>query len=92
MFPALTQSNCCLGITFRNLPGKIVLYSIYVIMYVHGNQLTQTTDDEDDGRHTLNLSYYQSKTALSYSFFDDCFFYGRLFKYLLFKKTRFHGQ
>jgi hypothetical protein len=23
--------------TFRNLPSKIVLYSIYIIMYVHGN-------------------------------------------------------
>ncbi len=43
--------------TFRNLPSKIVLYSIYVIMYVHGNQLTRTTDD-DNGRHILNLSYY----------------------------------
>ena len=30
--------------TFHNLPSKIVLYSIYVIMYVHGNQLLQTTD------------------------------------------------
>ncbi len=29
-------------------------------MYVHGNQLTRTTDDEDDDDdgHTLNLSYY----------------------------------
>ncbi len=26
------------------LPSKIVLYSIYIIMYVHGNQLLQTTD------------------------------------------------
>ena len=23
-------------------------------MYAHGNQLTRTTDDDDDGRHTLN--------------------------------------
>jgi hypothetical protein len=30
--------------TFRNLPSKIVLYSIYVIMYARGNQLTRTTD------------------------------------------------
>ncbi len=38
--------------------SKIVLYSIYVIMYIRGNQLTQTTDDDDDdddGQHTLNL-------------------------------------
>jgi hypothetical protein len=44
------------------LLSKIVLYSIYVIMYVHGNQLTQTTDHRprttDHRRHTLNLSYY----------------------------------
>jgi hypothetical protein len=45
--------------TFRNLPSKIVLYSIYAIMYVRGNQLTQPTDHrpQTDG-HTLNLSYY----------------------------------
>ena len=45
--------------TFRNLPSKIVLYSIYVIMYIRRNQLTQTTDHrlQTDG-HTLNLSYY----------------------------------
>jgi hypothetical protein len=30
--------------TFHNLPSIIVLYSIYVIMYAHGNQLTWTTD------------------------------------------------
>jgi hypothetical protein len=29
--------------TFHNLPSKIVLYRNYVIMYVHGNQLTWTT-------------------------------------------------
>jgi hypothetical protein len=38
------------------LLSKIVLYSIYVIMYVHGNQFTRTTDDGQ--QHTLNLSYY----------------------------------
>ncbi len=45
--------------TFRNLPSKLVLYSIYVIMYICGNQLTQTTDHrpQTDG-HTLNRSYY----------------------------------
>ncbi len=52
----------CGNSTFLNLPSKIVLYSIYVIMYVHGNQLTQATDHRrqttDGGRHTLNLSYY----------------------------------
>ncbi len=38
---------------------KIVLYSIYAIMYVHGNQFTQTMDHRPqitDG-HTLNLPY-----------------------------------
>ncbi len=29
-------------------PSKIVLYSIYVIMYVHGNQLLQTDYDDNN--------------------------------------------
>ncbi len=41
-----------------HLGSKIVMYSIYVIMYVHGNQLLQTTDKDDNGQHTLNLFYY----------------------------------
>ena len=44
------------------LLSKIVLYSIYVIMYVHGNQLTQTDNGPrttDHGRrHTLNLYFF----------------------------------
>ncbi len=48
------------------LLSKIVMDSIYVIMYVHGNQLTQTTDHRQqttDG-HTLNLSYYLKASVL----------------------------
>ncbi len=42
--PTVQFFLCDIICTFHNLPSKIVMYSIYVIMYVHGNQLTQTTD------------------------------------------------
>ncbi len=41
-------------------------YSIYVIMYVHGNQLTQTTDNGQQRRHTLNLSYYLTERLTAF--------------------------
>ena len=49
----------------RNLPrlvhtSKIVLYSIYVIMYVHGNQLTQT----DHGPQTTDHRRIHFKSLL----------------------------
>ena len=55
-------------------------------MYVHGNQLTQTTDDDDDddGRHTLNLSYYLTSREGLRQVYDD------MYKFLL--VTNFGGR
>ena len=51
------------------LPSKIVLYSIYVIMYARGNQLTQTTDHgprtTDHGPQTTHFKSFLLPDSLN---------------------------
>ncbi len=55
--------------------SKIVLYSIYVIMYVHGNQLTQTRDHRQqttDDRLVVILDGSLFYVTVTFSFLLVC--------------------
>ena len=62
-------------------------------MYVHGNQLTQTTDDDDDvrRRHTLNLYYYLTPSKINWGYLTWSLSHLQLWFRFLFVRKRFHN-